>query len=333
MGTVTNDTARVAICVVTHNCVADIADFFSAVESLEHPGLELVIIDSASRDGTVSRINALDVSLPMTLEALPENVGYAAGMNCALTKTQAPWILALNADTRPEPDFVTALLHGATTDASLKVAAVSGRLTRLADPDRLDAAGMRLTIGWRHLDRGSGERDEGQFGETERVFGATGAAVLLRREALDDVTIDGMAYAEEFHSFREDAELAFRLRERGWEVLYEPTARAHHRRFSTPRRRRDLPEAVNRHSLKNRYLLRAYHQSAGNFLTTLIPTLVRDAAALTWVLLFERSSLAAYGWLWRHRSEILAKRRQIRARRSEPQRHVNRWFWRHRRPL
>jgi GT2 family glycosyltransferase len=185
---------------------------------------------------------------------------------------------------------------------------------------------MRLTRAWRHFDRGSGEPDRGQYGVPEKVFGATGAAALFRREALDDAAVAGEVFDPRFHSFREDAELCFRLRERGWEVLYEPAAVAEHRRFNLPERRSAMPALVNYHSLKNRYLLRIYHQTAGNFFRTFLPTLIRDLGALGYVLLRERSSLAAYGWIWRHRRELRARRRAIQARRTVPAREIDRWF-------
>ncbi len=205
---------------------------------------------------------------------------------------------------------------------------------------------MRLTPNWRHLDRGSGEPDRGQYGVPERVFGATGAASLFRRAALADAALPDAALADPalgaapgqvfdplFHSFREDAELAFRLRERGWEVLYEPAAVALHRRFNLPERRAEMPPAVNFHSLKNRYLLRLYHQTGRNFALTLLPTLMRDAAALGYVLLRERSSLAAYAWLWENRRTIAARRRAIMARRTVPAAEIDRWFFRAGEPL
>ena len=116
-------------------------------------------------------------------------------------------------------------------------------------------------------------------------------------------------------------------------MIYEPRAVAEHRRRVVPARRRELPPAINYHSLKNRYLLRAYHQTGGNFLRTLAPTLARDLLALGYVLVAERSSLAAYGWLWRHRREILARRRRIQKRRRVPPAEIDRWFSRRGLPL
>ena len=90
---------------------------------------------------------------------------------------------------------------------------------------------------------------------------------------------------------------------------------------------------INYHSFKNRYLLRAYHQGPRNFLLTLLPATLRDLAAFAWVVGRERSSLAAYAWLWRQRRQIAARAREIRARRSEPRGRIDRWFWTSAAPL
>ena len=149
---------------------------------------------------------------------------------------------------------------------------------------------------------------------------------LWSRAALDDVAVGDHVFDAAFHSFREDAELCFRLRERGWEVIYEPRAVAEHRRRVLPERRRQLPPAVNYHSLKNRYLLRAYHQTPRSFRRTLVPTLARDLGALVYVVLFERTSLPAYVWLWRNRHEIRGRRRLVQGRRTVSAEEVERWF-------
>jgi len=319
----------VAVCIVVHNSAADLPGCLEAVGRLEHRPLQIMVVDCASEDGSldVARRHA-PPGLPFQAIELGENRGFTGGMNAALAASGAPWVLSLNADARPAPDYVTRLLACAAAHPDLRVGALIGRLLRPAADGtrRLDACGMRLTRTWRHLDRGSGEVDRGQYAAPERVFGASGAASLYRREALEDAAVDGEVFDPRFHSFREDAELCFRLRERGWEILYEPAAIAEHRRFNLPERRSAMPAVVNCHSLKNRYLLRLYHQTAGNFLRTLLPTLVRDLMAIAWVVVAERTSLPAYRWLWTHRREILRRRRLIQGRRTVPASAIDRWF-------
>lgn len=323
---------RVSVLIVTHNGADDLPDCLRAVVAQDYRPLELVIVDCHSADSSVALARELNTGdVPKRVRPLGRNLGFSGGMNAALELTEAPYVLALNADARPKPDFVSRLVDGLA--ARPRVAAITGRLVRPtagADPPLLDACGMRLTRTWRHLDRGSGEPDRGQLGRTERVFGATGAATLYRRLALDDVALrlDGKVeyFDSLFHSYREDAELCFRFCEREWDVVYEPSAVAEHRRRVVPRGRRSLPPMINFHSLKNRYLLRAYHQTWRNALATAPATLARDLMAWIYVLFFERSSLAVVGRLWRLRRQILRRRRWIQARRTAPECRLDRWF-------
>jgi hypothetical protein len=101
---------------------------------------------------------------------------------------------------------------------------------------------------------------------------------------------------------------------------------AEHRRFNLPERRAAMPAEVNFHSLKNRYLLRIYHQTGRNLAHTLLPALGRDLGALLYVLARERSSLRAYGWLLRHHAALLARRRLIQQRRTRPAAELDAWF-------
>ena len=346
---------RLAVCAVTRDCAEDLADWWAALAAQELDfAIEISIVDSGSTDDTAKRLTELTTAPqhpPVSLQLLAENVGFADGMNRAIARTTAPWILSLNVDTRPRPDFLRRLLHRGEMRSSWRIGAVTGRLERFPEagvPAVLDACGMRLALTWRHFDRGSGRVDGGEYVLCERVFGGTGAATLFRRAALDDVAIRlsepspaaGVAavgaplvFDPLFHSFREDAELAFRLRERGWETIYEPSAVALHRRSSLPERRRAMPALVNFHSLKNRYLLRAYHQTWATRVVSFLPTLVRDGLALVYVLLRERSSLAAYSWLWRNRAPVRARAAAIRARRTAGAWGIATWFLDESRPL
>ncbi|HEV3071967.1 MAG TPA: glycosyltransferase family 2 protein [Solirubrobacteraceae bacterium] len=70
--------------------------------------LEVVVIDNASRDGSVERLRA---GLPRTkVVAMDENRGFAAGVNACFRNTRAELVLVLNPDTEVKPGAVVALL-------------------------------------------------------------------------------------------------------------------------------------------------------------------------------------------------------------------------------
>src|SRR5262245_28053988 len=78
----------VAVCIVTHNSAADLPGCLAAVAVLEHRPLELVVVDCASRDGSLAVARAAAPSgIPFTEVALTENRGFAGGMNEALART------------------------------------------------------------------------------------------------------------------------------------------------------------------------------------------------------------------------------------------------------
>lgn len=158
------------------------------------------------------------------------------------------------------------------------------------------------------------------------VFGVSGAAAMFRMSFLTDVAIDGEALDEDFFAYREDADLAWRGQLLGWRALCDPRAVAYHVRRVTPEARRELPADVNMHSVKNRFLLRLKNQGMFLALRNLPFELARDLVVLVAALTIERTSLPAFGWLWRNRSRVLAKRRQIQRRRVVSDRQLAQWF-------
>jgi GT2 family glycosyltransferase len=176
---------------------------------------------------------------------------------------------------------------------------------------RLDSTGIVFSASGRHFDRGSEEQAAGHYLLEEEIGGTTGAAGFYRREALESAKISTGFFDADFFLYREDADLARRLSRLGWKCLYVPDAVAWHRRTNLPSRRGRMSALANYHSVKNRFLLRINNQTVGEFFATLVPTLGRDLVVLGACLTVERSSLPAFGWLWRNRRRLWAKRREI----------------------
>jgi GT2 family glycosyltransferase len=123
--------------------------------------------------------------------------------------------------------------------------ACQAKLLLLSDPTRLDTAGSFLTATGFLVHRGGFERED-RFGETDVIFGAKGAALLLRQRALADVG----AFDPDFFAYFEETDLCWRLWLAGWEVGFAADARVLHALGTTAG---TLPSAfVQFHSFKNR---------------------------------------------------------------------------------
>lgn len=319
---------RVALTIVTHESADTLPRMLASLRGLSPPPSEVVVVDNASRDDSVA-IARGSGQVTLLIEN-GTNAGFAPGQNAAIRATRAELVLCLNPDALVTPNLLAA---GAAPFADPRVGMVSPKLLRTtADfelPDReavIDSTGIVWTRNGRHLDRGAGEIDRGQYDAPGEVFGPSGAAAFYRRAMLEDVAVEGEYFDEDFWSYREDADLAWRARILGHEARYAPAALAYHRRRVTPERRSELPPLINYHSVKNRFLLRLKNEGPGLFLRNAPFELLRDLQVGLYVLLRERSSLGALADVARLMPRTLAKRAAIQSRRRVPDRELARWF-------
>jgi len=322
-----------SVVVVTYDHAETLPAFFTAVESLDPAPQDVVLVDNASADESTTI--AADRASHLKIHILEEdsNTGFAAAANRGIAATQTPWVLLLNPDCAPSSDFVARLFEGvANLRGPQNIGAITGKLLRASGPQLapepvLDAAGMEVRSSGRHFDRGAGKSDDGDYDRPCWVFGGTGAATLFRRDALNDVAYpNGDILAATFFAYREDAELAWRLQWRGWRCLFVPTAIAAHRRGFRPEEGRRGHSTINRHSVRNRFLLRAHCADFGWHLRCLPWWLMRDLAVLGACLTIERGSLPAFADLWHLREDACKRRRWVMSRRSVPPQHLRHWF-------
>lgn len=288
--------------VVVHDHAPTLRATLEALAAQMAPLERIVIVDNASNDSSVAVARDLASSLPLDLVVWNENRGFAAAANEAIRRTSAPWNLAVNPDCRLAPDYLAALLAAARE--ATRVGSATGLLLRargreLAADGAVDSAGIVVTAAGRHLDRGAGGRLRHGWERPAWVFGASAAAALYRREALDDVAYPaGEVFDETFFAYREDADLAWRLQRRGWRCLFLPSARAWHARGLKPELARRGTEAINRHSVRNRFLLRWSNADWRWRLACFPWWLLRDLAVAAACLTVERSSLPALAEAW-----------------------------------
>jgi GT2 family glycosyltransferase len=264
---------RVTAIVVAWNAAADLPGCLDALRAQDHPDLEVVVVDNASRDATPEVIRAsLDASAgpgpgghPVRAVWNTTNRGFCGGVNDAMATIgdDVEAVLLVNPDATASSELVRRAV--AVLAARPEVGTVQPRVRRRAAagaPATIDTTGHVLTSARLIGNRGEGELDDGRYPEGE-VFGASGALVLHRRAMLDDVAWEprptsGDAAAggarpravteyltEDLFAYFDDVELDWRARLHGWRAWYEPTAVAVHERGGAGPRRTTRVEALN----------------------------------------------------------------------------------------
>jgi N-acetylglucosaminyl-diphospho-decaprenol L-rhamnosyltransferase len=183
-------------------------------------GFEAILLDNGSTDGSVSLVRERWPAVRVVESG--GNLGFAAGNNLGMQAARSLYAVLLNPDTSVQPGWLRALVAAAESDP--RVGAVTSKLVFMANPKEIQNAGSLLLSDGSGADRGFHEPDKGQYDVREEVFGACGAAVLYRRAMLDDVGV----FDETFFTYYEDTDLSWRMRLRGWRILYEPGAVVHH---------------------------------------------------------------------------------------------------------
>ncbi|HPC84661.1 MAG TPA: glycosyltransferase family 2 protein [Thermoanaerobaculaceae bacterium] len=293
----------VDVVIVVHNHAATLGATLEglAVQSLRPA--RTVVVDNASTDGSRA---VLASSGGLEVVLWNENRGFAAATNEGFRRGDSPWVLSLNPDCRLSPGFLATLV--AAAERHPRVGSACGLLLRAEGPGLeptsvVDSAGLLASASGRHRDRGAGRPLHALLERPAWVFGATGACVLLRRAALEDVAYPGGEVLDEgFFAYREDADLAWRLQRRGWRCLYWPAARAFHARGLRPESGRRGHAVINRHSVRNRFLL-LWSNADWRWRLACFPWwLVRHAVVVAACATVERSSWGALVEAWGRRA-------------------------------
>lgn len=221
---------RTAIIVVTYNSERYLDDLFASLEAhTDFGATRLLVVDNASRDGTLLRLQAHAAGRGFVeLLPQPENSGFSGGNNVGLQRARelgCEYALLLNPDTVVTAGWLDALV--ALMDARADIGAAQPLLMLHDEPERINTAGNAIHFcGFGFCDNYRKHVDELDLDEQPRsVPYATGAALMLRLSALDRVgDFDQLLFL-----YHEDCDLQIRLRQAGYECVVLPTVRVLHK--------------------------------------------------------------------------------------------------------
>lgn len=326
---------KVSVNLVTWNGARYILDCLQSVFAQTYTDFSVLIIDNNSTDETVAIINEQYPHLQIVQNR--ENFGFAKAHNQAIHWSKSEYVLVLNQDVILEPGYIENLV--AFLDKFPDVGACTGKIYRFESDQKtkyIDTVGLQLMKNFRVVDRGAGEVDEGQYDVTEEVFGVSGAIPLYRRVALQSVQEGKFFFDEDFGSYKEDVDLAFRLRYAGWKAYMVPAAIAYHERtVAAPLKemtRRMMVTSRKQHSSFSKFYSYRNHwyvilkNIPEKSLHYRWPIFWYEVMKFLYILFAEPRLLKVVGEVWRNRKKFDTKRQLIVSKRKIQPTDIDTWF-------
>lgn len=330
---------KVTIGITTYNSEGYILSCLESLYNQDYENFEVVVLDNGSTDSSVTLIKE---SFPQVqVLSYPENVGFSCAHNEIIRQSDSEFYACFNIDMVFEPNFLSELVRSIKENPTY--GSVGGKLKRWdfknhRDGDSggktnfIDSVGIRMLKSHRFEDIGQGEVDFGQFDQPRDIFGISGAAVLFRKEALEDTSFVNPEtekkeyFDESMFIYKEDVDLAYRLQWAGWHARFIPSAMAYHDRTTASVGQRAI-DLLNNRGKKTKNINKVSYLNhqilvEKNFSEDFSPA-VKGATSwwnikvFSYLLLFETETL---GQWWKY----LKVRKKIRAQRKAMPRRVSR---------
>jgi GT2 family glycosyltransferase len=226
---------KLGIIILNYKTPDLVIDCLHSLREQIEPGIEVVVVDNASNDGSAERIEEEIASNQwgswVRVLCSPVNGGFSAGNNLGIRAIDADAYILLNSDTIVLPDTIRELLHAMELWPNAGLIG-PGCVTQDGNKDQSTFQFIRpITDFIRSASTGPISRLLRRY---DTPFLTTDSAaepdwigfacVLIRREVIEEVGLldDG------FFMYFEDVDYCHRARNAGWTILYWPRGKIVH---------------------------------------------------------------------------------------------------------
>ncbi len=209
--------AKITIIIPNYNGVHFMEPCLAALSRQTCQDFRLLVVDNGSGDGSVKWLKQHQIPAIF----LPENRGFSGAVNAGIRMADTPYVILLNNDTEPEPDYVKELLRA--IEASPRIFSVSPKMIQLYHKELMDDAGdMYSIMGWAYQ-RGVGQ-EETRYNRPCHIFSACAGAAIYRRAVFDEIGL----FDEMHFAYLEDIDVGYRAKIAGYYSLYCPRSVVYH---------------------------------------------------------------------------------------------------------
>ena len=216
---------KLSIITINYNGLKDTCGLIDSIPFKE--SLEVIVVDNASKEDEACIISEKYPQVKVIRSE--KNLGFAGGNNLGIKEAKGDYILLINNDTYFKKFNIERLID--RLESSDKIGIVCPKLRFSWDNNPIQYAGYtplsKITLRNRAI--GFGEEDKGQYDTPYTTPYAHGAAMLIKREAIEKVGL----MPECFFLYYEEIDWSMMFTHAGYEIWYDPSCTVYHKESQT----------------------------------------------------------------------------------------------------
>ena len=216
---------RLSIITINYNGLKDTCELIDSIPF--NNNLEVIVVDNASKVDEASII--LERFPQVKVIRSDKNLGFAGGNNLGIKEAKGEFLLLINNDTYFKEFNIDSLIK--RLESSDKIGIVCPKLRFAWGDNPIQFAGYTplSNITLRNKAVGFGEEDNGQYDKAHPTPYAHGAAMLIKREAIEKVGL----MPECYFLYYEEIDWSIMFTRAGYEIWYDPSCTVYHKESQT----------------------------------------------------------------------------------------------------
>ena len=215
---------QISIITINYNGLANTCALIETIPFNDY-SLEVIVVDNASSEDEATLIEQRYPQVKVIRSK--ENLGFAGGNNLGIKAALGKYLFFINNDTflRPQDSNLQHLIDRLESDTKIGMVCPKIRFAWGTCPIQFAGYAPLSRITLRNKAIGFGEEDLGQYDNAHSTPYAHGAAMMVKREAIEQA---GMM-PECYFLYYEELDWSMMIRRAGYDIWYEPTCTIYHK--------------------------------------------------------------------------------------------------------
>ena len=216
---------KLSIITINYNGLKDTCELIETIPFNEE--MEVIVVDNASKRDEASIISERYPQVKVIRS--PKNLGFAGGNNLGIKEANGKYILLINNDTYFKEFNIVTLIKRLESTGNIGIVCPKLRFAWGNNPIQFAGYTTLSNITVRNEAIGFGEEDQGQYDTAHPTPYAHGAAMLIKREALQRVGLMPGC----FFLYYEEIDWSMMFARAGYEIWYDPACTVYHKESQT----------------------------------------------------------------------------------------------------